>query len=87
MRLRCVRLTRHWSMCPRPLPGRGKKTCSAKAPASWPRLLRSVRAWLTPAYWLRRCWDAFADTAPPAELAALLGALNAGEGINLYLRI
>ena len=65
----------------------GKKTSTATALPCWPRLLRSVRAWLTPAYWLRRCWDAFADTAPPAELAALLGALNAGEGINLYLRI
>ena len=24
---------------------------------------------------------------PPAELAALLGALNAGHGINVYLRL
>jgi hypothetical protein len=46
-----------------------------------------VRAWLTPAYWLARCWAAFASTPPPAELAELLGVLNAGYGINLYLRI
>ena len=66
--------------------GGGKKTSSAKALAYWPRLLRAVRAWLTPAYWLARCWSAFASTPPPVELAALLGALNAGHGINLYLR-
>jgi hypothetical protein len=46
-----------------------------------------VRAWLTPGYWLGRCWAAFASTPPPAKLAALLGALNAGHGINLYLRL
>jgi hypothetical protein len=46
-----------------------------------------VRAWLTPAHWLARCWAACANARPPAELAALLGALNAGHGINLYLRI
>ena len=82
-----VPVTRHRLMCPRPHPGQGGKTSTPKALPCWPRLLRSVRAWLTPAYWLTRCWDAFAGTAPPAELAALLGALNAGEGINLYLRI
>jgi hypothetical protein len=27
------------------------------------------------------------STPPPAELAALLGALSAGHGINLYLRL
>ena len=53
----------------------------------WPRLLRAVRAWLTPAYWLARCWAAFANAPQPAELAALLGVLNAGHGINLYLRL
>jgi hypothetical protein len=44
-------------------------------------------AWLTPAYWLARCWAAFANAPPPAALAALPGALNASHGINLYLRI
>jgi len=68
-------------------PRRGKKTGSVKALPRWPRLLRAVRAWLTPAYWLARCWAAFASEPPPAELAALLSALNAGHGIDLYLRI
>ena len=68
-------------------PGHGKKTGRVKALPRWPRLLRAVRAWLTPAYWLARCWAAFASGPPPAELAALLGALNAGHGINLYLRL
>jgi len=68
-------------------PEAGEKTGSLKALPCWPRLLRAVRAWLTPGYWLARYWSAFADTPPPAELAALLGALNAGHGINLYLRL
>ncbi|CDS50558.1 Mobile element protein [Polaromonas sp. CG9_12] len=51
----------------------------------WPLLLRAVRAWRTPAHWLARCWAAFASEPPPAELAALLGALSTGHGINLYL--
>ena len=68
-------------------PEAGKKTGSVKALPRWPRLLRAVRAWLTPAYWLARCWAAFASEPPPAELAALLSALNAGHGIDLYLRI
>ncbi len=66
---------------------RGKKTSRLKALPRWPRLLRAVRAWLTPAYWLARCWAACASVPLPAELAALLGALNAGHGINLYLRL
>jgi len=45
------------------------------------------RAWLTPAHWLARYWSAFASEPPPAEFAALLDNLNAGHGINLYLRI
>ena len=68
---------------PRSAAGAGKKTGPVKALAGWPRLLRAVRAWLTPAYWLARCLAAFADTPPPAEL----GALNTGHGINLYLRV
>ena len=69
------------------LPGAGQKTGSPKALPCWPRLLRAVCAWLTPAYWLTRCWAVFASAPPPVELAALLGALNASQGINLYLRI
>ena len=59
----------------------GEKTGRAKTLPCWPRLLRAVRAWLT------RYWSAFASAPLPAELAALLGTLNAGHGINLYLRI
>jgi hypothetical protein len=36
---------------------------------------------------LARCWANCANAPLPAELAALLGALNAGHGINLYLRL
>jgi hypothetical protein len=86
---RCKRAqtTRHCLVSPKRRPRRGKKTGPVKALPCWPRLLRAVRAWLTPAYWLARYWRAFADTPPPAELAALLGTLNTGHGINLYLRI
>ena len=73
--------------CQQRHPRREKKTGIVKALPCWPRLLRAVRAWLTPAHWLARYWSAFASTAPPAEFAALLGALNAGHGINLYLRL
>ena len=62
----------------------GKKTSSAQTLPCWPHLLR---AWLTPGYWLGRCWVAFASTPLSAELAALFGALNASHGINLYLRL
>ena len=55
---------------------------SKQQESSQPCLLRAVRAWLTLGY-----WHAFASAPPPAELAALLGALNAGHGINLYLRL
>ncbi len=50
-------------------------------------MLRAVRAGLTLAYWLARYWAAFASRAPPVELAALLGALNASQGIHLYLQL
>jgi len=56
------------------------KNRQLKAPPCWPRLLR---AWLTPAYWLARCWITFASTPPPAELSAL----NASHGVKLYLRL
>jgi SRSO17 transposase len=53
----------------------------------WRRLLRSVRAWLTPLQWLTRCWRACSPKPPPAELATLAQLLMAGCGINLYLRL
>ncbi|MBG6076390.1 IS701 family transposase [Polaromonas sp. CG_9.11] len=63
----------------------GGETNVEKPLPHWPLLLRAVRAWRTPAHWLARCWAAFASEPPPAELAALLGALSTGHGINLYL--
>ena len=65
-----------------------KKTGTGKhlVTSCWPRALRAVRAWLVPAYWLTRCWNAFSDTPPPARLAKLLKTLASGQGINLYLR-
>ena len=53
----------------------------------WTRSLRAVRAWLTPAHWLARCWAAFSAVPPPLELTALIEAVVASHGINLYLRI
>lgn len=55
----------------------------------WPRLLRSVRAWLTPLNWLMRCWRLFSAKPPPTEFATLARCLieKAGGGINLYLRL
>lgn len=53
----------------------------------WPRLLRAVRAWLTPTGWLMRCWRACSAEPPPPELTALLEFLIKSNGFNLYLRI
>ena len=36
---------------------------------------------------IERCWAAFTNAHQPAELAALLGTLKAGHGINPYLRL
>ncbi|MET3135191.1 hypothetical protein AAKU55_005499 [Oxalobacteraceae bacterium GrIS 1.11] len=76
------------SVSAQPLAAR-KKINDAKEPTGpcWPQALRAVRAWLTPAYWLTRCWNAFANTPPPPELAMLIEALMAGDGVNYYLRI
>ena len=60
-------------------PEAGEKTSNAKALPCSTSLLRAALAWLTPGYWLTRCWAAFAETALPAELATLLCALNAGQ--------
>jgi hypothetical protein len=53
----------------------------------WPRALRSVRAWPTPATTLNRWWRAWTDKDPPAELQALIHAVTNGHGIDLYRRI
>jgi hypothetical protein len=46
-----------------------------------------VRAWLAPAHWLARCWAAFSAVPLPPELMALIEAVVASRGVNLYLRI
>ncbi|MER6386225.1 hypothetical protein ABT274_41310, partial [Streptomyces sp. NPDC001127] len=53
----------------------------------WPRALRAIRSWLTPAITLTRWWRAWTDTDPPSELQALINAVTTGHGIDLYLRI
>jgi hypothetical protein len=53
----------------------------------WPRALRSIRSWLTPAITLNRWWQAWTDTDPPSELQALIDAVTTGHGIDLYRRI
>ncbi len=65
----------------------GKKIDGVKTTPCWTRSLRAVRTWLAPAHWLARCWAAFSAMPPPPELAALIEAVVASQGINLYLRI
>ncbi|HYZ52086.1 MAG TPA: transposase [Streptosporangiaceae bacterium] len=50
----------------------------------WPRALRAVRSWLTPAITLTRWWQAWSKALPPAELQALIDAVTAGHSLHLY---
>jgi DDE superfamily endonuclease len=52
---------------------------------SWPRALRAVRSWLTPATALMRWWQAWSKAPLPAELQHLLDSASAGHGLFLYL--
>ena len=62
------------------------RTCQIIPPApSWPRALRAVRSWLTPATALTRWWQAWSKAPPPAELQHLLDTVTAGHGLFLYL--
>ena len=60
----------------------GEKNQTVRLPmrCRWPRLLRSVRAWLTPLHWLTRCWRACFAKPLPAELAALVEFLIGKDG-------
>ncbi len=62
-------------------------TTAAPAPRlpCWPIALRRVRAWLAPWSWLARYWRGWTTTPPPPELTALLTAVGAAHGLNLYL--
>ncbi len=53
----------------------------------WPRALRAIPSWLTPATTLTRWWRAWTDRDPPSELQALIDAVTTGHGIDLYRRI
>ncbi|WRZ77721.1 transposase (plasmid) [Streptomyces sp. NBC_01237] len=53
-------------------------------PASWPRAIRAVRAWLDPWTTLQRCWRAWTNEPPPPELQALINAVGAGHPLDLY---
>ncbi|WP_141713804.1 hypothetical protein [Streptomyces sp. AVP053U2] len=50
----------------------------------WPKALRTVRSWLTPALVLRRRWTAWSTKPPPAEPQELIDAVTTGQGIQLY---
>jgi len=65
----------------------GKKISAVKTTSCWTRSLRVVRAWLAPEHWLARCWAAFSALPPSPEVTALIEAVVASRGINLYLRI
>jgi hypothetical protein len=64
-----------------------KKSQAVRLPmrCRWPRLLRSVRAWLTPLHLLASCWLACIAKPLPAELATLVKFLIGKDGINLRL--
>ncbi|MFC5198160.1 hypothetical protein ACFQ5X_45845 [Streptomyces kaempferi] len=53
----------------------------------WPKALRAIRSWLTPAVTLNPWWQAWTDTDLPSELQALIDAVTTGHGIDLYRRI
>ena len=70
-----------------PLPGPSSPGHARLIPPapSWPRALRAVRSWLTPATTLTRWWQAWSKAPPPAELQHLLDNVSAGHGLFLYL--
>lgn len=73
---------------PVPAPTRGQR--GGPAPCHQPccpRALRAIRSWLTAAVTLNRWWRAWTDKDPPSELQALIDAVTAGHGIDLYCRI
>ena len=53
----------------------------------WPRALRAIRSWLTPAVTLNLWWRAWTDKDPPSELQALIDTVTTGHGLDLYRRI
>ncbi|MEU0120386.1 hypothetical protein ABZ114_01605 [Streptomyces albidoflavus] len=85
-------LTERWTpphRIPAPTTGQrgGTVTPHQPQPPCWPRALRAVRSWLTPAITLRSWWRAWTDKDPPLELQALLDAVTAGTPLDLYRRV
>ena len=66
-------------------PQQPQKTESLPPAPNWPRLLRAVRSWLTPAITLTRWWQAWSKAPPPPDLQRLLDDVTAGHGLYLYL--
>ncbi|MDW6064487.1 hypothetical protein SAZ11_49290 [Streptomyces sp. FXJ1.4098] len=73
--------------CPDDRPERGPAPSHQPQLPCWPRALRAIRSWLTPATTLFRWWRAWTDKDPPAELQALIDAVTTGHGIDLYSRV
>jgi len=70
-----------------PAAERGGPRAAFPPPApSWPRALRAIRAWLTPAIALQRWWPAWSKAPPPPQLQALINSVTAGCGLHLYIR-
>ena len=73
---------------PRPAPGLGERGAPSALPPpapSWPRALRAIRAWLTPAIALQRWWPSWSKAPPPPQLQALINSVAAGHGLHLYI--
>src|SRR5574340_14495 len=68
-----------------PTPERGGPPPDTPRKLYWPRVIRAVRAWLTPSLTLRRYWAAWSHAPPPAELQQLIDTVGAGHGLHLYL--
>ncbi|MFB9571965.1 hypothetical protein ACFFTL_06375 [Streptomyces yanii] len=72
--------------CPDEGPDRGPAEPHQPQPPCWPRALRAIRSWLTPAITLTRWWRAWTDKDPPSELQALIDAVTTGHANDLYRR-
>ena len=68
-----------------PAAERGGPLAAAPPAPSWPRALRTVRAWLSPWIALQRWWPAWSKAPPPPQLQALMNSVAAGRGLHHYL--
>jgi hypothetical protein len=68
--------------------GRGERGPRAVLPPpapSWPRALRSIRAWLSASIALQRWWQAWSKAPRPPQLQALINSVAAGQGLHRYI--